>query len=97
MEVIQSIQTKFLQLQPFLNERTRRLWAAAEAQQLGWGATCGVCGDRKEESFSEPIEGVAAALATGFDGRHFGVGGWSGVPITILTGGHRSFGVRQGS
>ena len=37
MEVIQSIQTKFLQLQPFLNERTRRLWAAAEAQQLGWG------------------------------------------------------------
>jgi len=39
MEVIQSIQTKFLQLQPFLNERTRRLWAAAEAQQLGWGGT----------------------------------------------------------
>ena len=39
MEVIQSIRTKFLQLQPFLNERTRRLWAAAEAQQLGWGGT----------------------------------------------------------
>ena len=38
-EVIQSIQTKFLQHQPFLNERTRRLWAAAEAQQLGWGGT----------------------------------------------------------
>jgi hypothetical protein len=36
-EVIQSIQTKYLQLQPFLNERTRRLWVATEAQQLGWG------------------------------------------------------------
>jgi hypothetical protein len=37
MEVIHSIQTKFIELQPFLTERTRRLWAASEAKQLGWG------------------------------------------------------------
>jgi len=36
-ELIQSTQTKFKQLQPFLSERARRLWAAAEAKQLGWG------------------------------------------------------------
>ena len=37
MEVIQSIQTKYLQLYPILTERARRLWAATEAQALGWG------------------------------------------------------------
>lgn len=36
-ETIQSVQTKFEQLQPFLSERARRLWAATEAKQLGWG------------------------------------------------------------
>jgi len=41
-EVIQSITTKYLQLQPFLTERTRRLWAATEATQLGWGGTSAV-------------------------------------------------------
>jgi transposase len=41
-EVIQSIQIKFLQLEPFLNERTRRIWAATEAKQLGWGGITAV-------------------------------------------------------
>ena len=36
---IESLRTKFEQLQPFLSERTRRLWAAAEAKQLGRGGT----------------------------------------------------------
>jgi len=31
------IRRKYQQLQRFLNERTRRLWAAAEAQTLGYG------------------------------------------------------------
>lgn len=31
------IRKKYQQLQPFLNERTRRLWAAIEAQVIGYG------------------------------------------------------------
>jgi hypothetical protein len=31
------IRQKYLQLLPYLNERTRRLWAAAEAQVIGYG------------------------------------------------------------
>ena len=31
------IRRKYQQLQPFLNERTRRLWAAIEAQVMGYG------------------------------------------------------------
>jgi len=34
------IHRKFMRLQPALNERSRRLWAATEALELGWeGAT----------------------------------------------------------
>ena len=50
------------------------------------------CGDREEGSFLPPIEWLAAAIATGFDGRHFCVGGWCGLDL-----GHCLFGVRQGS
>ncbi|MEK7250769.1 MAG: ISAzo13 family transposase [Bacteroidota bacterium] len=32
-----SIRHKFLQVKPFLNERARRCWAAAEAKEIGWG------------------------------------------------------------
>ena len=32
-----SIKQKFLQVKPFLNERARRCWAAAEAKEIGWG------------------------------------------------------------
>ncbi len=31
------IRRKFMRLQPALNERSRRLWAATEALELGWG------------------------------------------------------------
>lgn len=34
---VQSIQDKYEKLLPYLNEKTRRIWAATEAQSLGWG------------------------------------------------------------
>ncbi|MBH8575802.1 ISAzo13 family transposase, partial [Nostocaceae cyanobacterium CENA369] len=34
---IKSIQGKYDLLSPYLNEKTRRIWAAIEAQSLGWG------------------------------------------------------------
>jgi Rhodopirellula transposase DDE domain len=36
-EVVKSISDKYDLLSPYLNEKTRRLWAAIEAQSLGWG------------------------------------------------------------
>lgn len=36
-ELINSIRQKYLSLKPFLNERSMRLWAAAEALELGLG------------------------------------------------------------
>jgi hypothetical protein len=36
-EGIKSIQDKYERLSPYLNEKTRRIWAAIEAQSLGWG------------------------------------------------------------
>jgi transposase len=36
-EVIKSIQQKYLSLKPFLDERSKRLWAAAEAKSFGHG------------------------------------------------------------
>jgi hypothetical protein len=35
--VVQQIETKYNHLSPFLNERSRRLWAASEAEALGYG------------------------------------------------------------
>ena len=34
---VKSIQDKYEKLLPYLNEKTRRIWAATEAQSLGWG------------------------------------------------------------
>jgi Rhodopirellula transposase DDE domain len=39
---IERIRRKFLLLQPALDERSRRLWAATEAMELGWGGITGV-------------------------------------------------------
>ena len=36
-EQIISIRQKYTSIKPFLNERSRRLWAAAEAKNLGRG------------------------------------------------------------
>ena len=36
-QVIESIQEKYDSLKPYLNEKTRRIWAAIEARSLGWG------------------------------------------------------------
>ena len=33
----QSVQAKFMALEPLLNERSRRRWAAVEARAIGWG------------------------------------------------------------
>jgi hypothetical protein len=35
--VVKQIETKYEHLSPFLNERSRRLWAASEAEALGYG------------------------------------------------------------
>lgn len=39
MSVEQSIKQKFLEINPVLDERSRRCWAAAEAKAIGWGGT----------------------------------------------------------
>ncbi len=36
-QVVKSIQEKYDSLKPYLNEKTRRIWAAIEARSLGWG------------------------------------------------------------
>jgi hypothetical protein len=36
-QVVESIQEKYSSLKPYLNEKTRRVWAAIEARSLGWG------------------------------------------------------------
>ena len=36
-KAIQSVKSKFDSLKSILNERARRLWAASEARELGWG------------------------------------------------------------
>ena len=42
MHDVKRIKQKFAALKPFLDERLRRLWAAAEAQALGWGGIAAV-------------------------------------------------------
>ena len=37
--LIQSIRQKYDAVQGVLHERGRRIWAASEASQLGWGVT----------------------------------------------------------
>lgn len=41
-QVIAGIRRKFRQLQGALNERSRRLWAASEALEIGWGGVTAV-------------------------------------------------------
>jgi hypothetical protein len=36
-ETLKSIKDKYESLLPYLNEKTRRIWAACEALSLGWG------------------------------------------------------------
>ena len=48
---IARIRQKYQMLDPELNERTRRLWAAAEAEAAGWG---GVTGVAKATGLSRP-------------------------------------------
>ena len=36
-QVIEKVQNKYEKLLPYLNEKTRRVWAATEAISLGWG------------------------------------------------------------
>lgn len=40
--VVDRIRRKFLLLEPALNERSRRLWAATEAMEVGWGGITAV-------------------------------------------------------
>ena len=41
-QVIARIRRKFRQLRGALNERSRRLWAASEALEIGWGGVTAV-------------------------------------------------------
>jgi hypothetical protein len=43
MDAVATVRAKFKALEPDLNERTRRLWAATEAKALGWGGITLVC------------------------------------------------------
>ncbi|MHC5541034.1 ISAzo13 family transposase, partial [Singulisphaera rosea] len=36
------VRRKYLSLDPLLNERLRRLWAAAAAREIGWGGITAV-------------------------------------------------------
>jgi hypothetical protein len=36
-QVIEKIRDKYEKLLPYLNEKTRRIWAGIEAKSLGWG------------------------------------------------------------
>jgi hypothetical protein len=36
-QIIDKIKDKYEKLSPYLNEKTRRIWAAVEARSLGWG------------------------------------------------------------
>jgi len=36
-QVVESIRDKYDLLLPYVNEKTRRIWAAIEARSLGWG------------------------------------------------------------
>ncbi|MBD2465977.1 hypothetical protein H6G89_33880 [Oscillatoria sp. FACHB-1407] len=40
--VVKQIEEKYDQLSPYLNERSRRLWAATEARALGFGGILAV-------------------------------------------------------
>ena len=67
----QIIKQKFLVLNPLLDERTRRLWAACEAKALGWGGIAVVsqatglsrttiaAGGREYAQQAETAEGVS--------------------------------------
>jgi hypothetical protein len=40
--VVENVRRKFQSLAPVLNERQRRLWAAAESREIGWGGITAV-------------------------------------------------------
>lgn len=42
VEVLEAIQSKYETFLPYLNERTRRVWAAMEARALGYGGVSAV-------------------------------------------------------
>lgn len=42
-EVEETIQVKYEQLAPYLNETSKRIWAAVEALSLGHGGVTSVC------------------------------------------------------
>src|SRR5271170_4017608 len=40
--VVECLRRKFDLLQPLMNERMRRIWAAAQAMEIGWGGVSAV-------------------------------------------------------
>jgi hypothetical protein len=41
-DLVDGLRRKYLSLSPLLNERQRRIWAAAEAREIGWGGVTAV-------------------------------------------------------
>jgi hypothetical protein len=46
-EVVEQIRVKYELFIPYLNEQTRRVWAAIEARSLGYGGISAYSVDRK--------------------------------------------------
>ena len=40
--LVDGLRRKYISLSPLLNERQRRIWAAAEAREIGWGGVTAV-------------------------------------------------------
>ena len=67
----EGIKAKFDALQPLLDERTRRLWAAAEAQAIGWGGISRVAEatGMSQATVRTGLRELAAGLASAEVGR----------------------------
>jgi hypothetical protein len=75
---LERTRNKFLALTVVMDERMRRLWAAAEATELGWGGIshvanatgisrttilAGICDLKAQESLQSPVQGIRRACA----------------------------------
>src|ERR1039457_4054716 len=61
-QIIARIRRQFRQLQGALNERSRRLWAASEALEIGWGGVTAVA--EATQLSHNPVRAGMAELRT---------------------------------
>lgn len=65
-DLVESLRRKYQALSPLLNERQRRLWAAAEAEEIGWG---GVTAVALATGLSQTTIGIGLREMKGDSGR----------------------------